>query len=480
MPADRPVRIPRLVAVLVGLAALVGCNGERASDAERPNIVLLLVDDLGWKDVGYNGSTFHRTPTIDGLASRGVVFRHAYSAAPVCSPTRYSILTGKNPARGITKPLMFADFAPDGAAPEDEKPRRGQEFLSADSATFIPLDAQTLGTRLQAAGYRTGMIGKWHLGHAPYSADRYGFDEFVGGGIEAGPASYFPPYGLSAFPDGDEGEYLTDRVTKEATAFIERSQDAPFFLFVSYFAVHNPYIAKPDVVEQYMRTMDLAAGQKNPKYAAMLQAVDESVATILAALDANGVADRTVILFTSDNGAIENKNVKVNREPTVYPVTSNAPLRDGKGSLYEGGVRVPFVAFWPGRDAAGRTVDEPIVSTDLYSTVLDLAGAPADTGSDGASIVPLLGGEQTLSRGPLFFHYPHGKLMSSVRAGRHKLIRFWNGATELYDLEADEGEAHDLAAEQPELTQRLDAELSAWLEDVGAELPRENPNWRGR
>ena len=471
-------------ALAVALALGSSCDSEPSGLSARPNVVLFLVDDLGWSDVGYNGSTFHRTPVIDDLAARGVVFSRAYAASPVCSPTRASILTGRYPARGgITKALLFADYAQEAAANEKpDKPRRRQRYLQAQSATFIPFDEPTLGARLQDAGYRTVLMGKWHLGHTPYSADRYGFDEVVGGGIHAGPESFFPPYGIPNLADGAKGEYLTDRLADEAAAFIRRSSDRPFFLFLSYFAVHNPYIAKPDDVAEFAREMDLGAPQKNPKYAAMIKAVDDSVGTIVAALEESGVAENTVLIFTSDNGALEEKNVKVNGEPTVYPVTSNLPLRDGKGSLYEGGTRVPFFAYWPGIESAGRTLDAPIISMDLFATILDLAGVPNENGTtyaDGRSLLPLMRGGEAPERDALFFHYPHGKLSSSVIVGPHKLLRFWNGRTELYDLEADVGESDDIAGAHPDIVARLDARLSSWLEEVGAPLPEPNPAYVG-
>jgi len=462
--------LPGAVAGVLFLGALGhGLPWQDGEETSRPNFVFVLVDDLGWRDVSYNGSRFYETPHIDTLAASGTVFTRAYAASPVCSPTRASILTGQHPARlGLTAAIVHAQ----------RQPETERRFLDAESRDALPEGVPTLVERLAAAGYRTGMVGKWHLGFPPHTPLEAGFERAVGGGGEGGPASYFPPYGVSALSDGPEDEYLTDRLTSEAVRFVRQSREEPFFLLLSHFAVHNPYQAVPELEAKYLAKLDPSDPQRNPTYAAMIESLDRSVGRIQRVLEKLGLAENTVVVFFSDNGGLLTRRIQRRRADLEYEVTSNAPLRSGKGHLYEGGVRVPLIVRWPGVTRAGSTVDVPVTSTDFYPTLLEMAGVEDARTPDGVSLVPLLRGETTEPpHDALYFHLPHQTQCSALLAGNHKLITFFGRRTELYDLARDPGEQRDLAAEEPERVAELRARLEAWFAEVGALQPRPNPDF---
>lgn len=435
----------------------------------KPNVVLIVIDDLGRNDLGCYGSTYHRTPNIDALARDGLRFDHAYAACPVCSPTRASILTGKYPAR-----LNLTDWLPGRPDRPDQKLKR------PSIRQELPLEETTLAEALKAAGYATGHVGKWHLGGKGFGPEQQGFDVNVAGDHTGTPLSYFAPFrdktgrfmpGLETAPDG---EYLTDRLTAEAERFIETNRERPFFLELAQYAVHIPLKAKPEMAATYP-----AGGkpgtQNNPIYAAMVESVDQSVGRLRKKLADLNLTDRTLLVFTSDNGGL------CTAEGPNTPSTINAPLREGKGYLYEGGIRVPLIVSWPRVVTPGQHSDVPVCSIDLFPTVSVSCSAGAAAGVDGVSLVPLFSGDGGLNRDALFWHYPHysnqgGRPSGAVRAGDFKLIESYEtGWLELYDVRTDVGESRNLSAEKPDLAKELAAKLQVWRTAVGAKMPEPNP-----
>ncbi|MGH9841873.1 MAG: sulfatase [Blastocatellia bacterium] len=451
-----------------------------AAQQRPPNIVLVLIDDYGWADSGCYGSAYHRTPNVDRLASRGLRFTDAYAAAPVCSPTRAALMTGKHPAR-----LHLTDWLPgrrDMPAQMLRRPVIRQE---------LPLEETTLAEGLKQAGYATALVGKWHLGGAGFEPERQGFDLNVAGDHTGTPLSYFAPFrnkegrfmpGLERAPDG---EYLPDWLTTEAEGFIERSvkEGKPFFLYLPHYSVHIPMRAKAEMIAKYRALPVPESGQNNPVYAAMVESMDESVGRLMTKLERLGVADDTIFVFTSDNGGLSV------REGPDTPATVNAPLRAGKGYLYEGGVRVPLVVAWPKRVKPGVN-GAPVYSADLFATLLDAARVKNTTGVDGVSLLPLLTRREQPKRDALYWHYPHYSNQSiggghydqpggAVRQGRYKLIEFYqNNRVELYDLSRDLGETNDLAARLPGKAAELRRKLAAWRQAVGAQMMTPNLEYK--
>lgn len=453
----------------LGLSAIPGRLV--AAQPQRPNVILILMDDLGQRDLGCYGSKFYHTPHIDRLAKTGVRFTDAYAACPVCSPTRAAIMTGKYPAR-----LNLTDWLP--GRPD----RPDQKLLRPNILQHLPLEEITLAEELKSAGYVTGHVGKWHLGGEGFEPTRQGFDVNIGG-CEAGtPFSYFAPFknrqgrfmpGLESAPDG---EYLTDRLTAEAEKFIEHNRARPFFLYLPHHAVHIPLKAKPELVAKYPSTGRIGE-QNNPVYAAMIESVDDGVGRIMKKLEDLHLAEKTVIFFTSDNGGLS-----VLEGPHT-PATINSPLREGKGYLYEGGIRVPLLVAGPGvvKDCLSTM---PVSSIDFFPTILDLCGVKSDVRVDGISFLPVLQGRTTPERAALYWHYPHycnqgGKPGSAVRAGNFKLIEFFeNGRRELFNLANDIGETRNLAEENPHKVKELAAALDAWRRAVSARSMKPNPDYQ--
>ncbi len=463
-----PLNRNTLLAGLAAAAAAPACFATPAA-AARPNIVFILIDDMGWADVGFNGSKYYETPNLDRLAARSMRFPNGYAACAVCSPSRAAILTGKYPAR-----LHITDWIPgEGGCKTGtlEIPKWQQH---------LPLEEVTLAEALKPAGYSSASIGKWHLGGPAFFPEKQGFDVNVAGGHIGHPASYFHPYGKEKDSHrvpglqatGKTGEYLTDRLTEEAQSFIRTNKNKPFFLYLAHYAVHSPLMGKPELVTKYKGKAPVD-GQKNATYAAMVQSVDESVGAIVKTLEEQGIADRTIIVFTSDNGGVVHDG-----NP---PATSNAPLRAGKGYPYEGGIREPLLVCWPGV-TKGAACSVPVCGIDFYPTFLEIAGAAGDTAHnrkvDGVSIVPLLRGTGAIKRDTLFWHYPHYwnggtiKPYSIVRKGDWKLIEFHEtGMVELYDLSKDISEKNDLAPGMPEKAAELRKCLHDWLKSVDAQMP---------
>jgi arylsulfatase A len=459
-------------------ALLFGPLGCRRPPRRPPNVIFILVDDLGWRDVGFMGSRFYETPNIDRLAAGGTVFTQAYAAAAVCSPTRASILTGRYPARlGITDWIRARRdggvIGDDRKNPEGYDDRPGFELLTPKNALFMELGEITTAEMLKAAGYATGHVGKWHLGPDEFLPTAQGFDTNVGGADIGHTSHYFDPYHnegapIPSLPPRREGEYMSDREADEACAFIRAHKDRPFFLNLCHYAVHTPLQAKEDDIARF-RDKPADGGQKDPVYAAMIKSVDDSVGRVTALLEELGLAERTCVFFFSDNGGL-------------VPVTDNAPLRLGKGYPYEGGIREALAVRWPGTIPAGARIEERVASIDFFPTILSLAGLepPADRKIDGLDLSNLLrGAERALPERDLFWHFPHYwsgvrvRPWSVVRSGDWKLIRFYeDGRDELYDVAADMGETQDLAAARPEIAEALGRKLDSWLAETGAKLPR--------
>ncbi len=444
----------------------------------KPNIVLVLIDDYGWADTGCYGSTFHRTPNIDALAARGMRFTDAYAAAPVCSPTRASLMTGKHPAR-----LHLTEWLPG----REDKP--AQKLARPIIRQELPLAEMTIAEALKPAGYATASIGKWHLGGKGFEPERQGFDQNVTGDHTGTPLSYFAPYqrdgrSMPKLETAPSGEYLTDRLTVEAERFIEQNKDKPFFLYLPHYSVHIPLKAKAELIAKYRALPKPERGQSNPVYAAMIESMDDSIGRLTRKLEQLGLSDDTVFIFTADNGGLSVK------EGPDTPPTDNAPLRAGKGYLYEGGIRVPLVVTWPKRIKAGSVNHTPVYSADLFATALEIAGLKNTTGVDGLSMLPLMTGRGSFKRDALYWHYPHYSNQSvnngnldqpgaAIRQGDYKLIEFYqDNHVELYDLKRDLGEQNDLARSRPQQAAQLRQKLEAWRQAVGAQMMTLNPQYK--
>jgi len=473
-----------LTLIAIALLSLPLPNAEAAEPTEgQPNIVFILADDLGWRDTSCYGSSFYQTPNIDRLAARGVRFTDAYVANPLCSPTRASILTGLYPCRvRITTPAChLKQVVLDPQIPERAAPTA--KAITPGTRTRLLNEYHTLAESLKSAGYATGFFGKWHLGAEPYMPCNQGFDLNVGGGPYPGPPSYFSPYRIHTLPNGPTGEHITDRLTDDAIDFLQANKGRPFLLNFWHYSVHAPFQGKDPLVEKYRERIDPNNPQRNPMMGAMIESLDQSVGRVLDEIERLGIADRTIVIFTSDNGG------NMYNFPGGESATNNSPLRGGKANIYEGGVRVPLLVDWPGVTAAGTTNDAVVSSIDYFPTILDMLGldAPADLKFDGDSFVSVLKGETPNGDRPIFCHFPHytpatGNLpCTSVRQGKWKLIRFYadgpdqKNRHELYDLSVDIGEANDLSADNPELVAQLDALIDGHLEATEALIPIANP-----
>ena len=463
---------------LVALLAIGGTGAPAmAADAPGMNVVLILVDDLGWRDLGCYGSDYYKTPNIDRLANEGMRFTNGYAACNVCSPTRAAIMTGKYPAR-----LLLTQWLPSGRWNRTRHRMREGRYVSN-----LPLEELTVAEVLRDAGYRTAFMGKWHLGtETYYYPEHQGFDVNVAGRDYGAPGSYFYPFeGTWRIPttgrklykkspiSGKEGDYLVDRLAEEAEKFIRNNGSNPFFLMLSHYAVHAPLQGKPDKVSKY-ESATAGEQQGKPAYAAMVESVDDGIGRVLRCLQDMAIDDRTLVIFTSDNGGFAK-------------ATNNAPLRANKGSNFEGGIRVPWIIKWPGLAKPGSDSAEPIISTDIYPTILS-----ATVGEllpyqhlDGVDLSPALQGG-TLERDAIFWHYPHYNQHPQsfpsgvVRAGDWKLIEnYETGHVTLYNLSEDIGETRNLAHAHPDKLQDLHQRLERWRADVGADPMRPNPEFKG-
>ena len=417
-----------------------------AQKTKVPNIIYIQADDLGWSEPGCFGNRFNETPALDLLAKNGIRFTQAYAAAPVCSPTRVALMTGMHPARvGIT------------------------DFLDAKDEKFLSPDYLTLNEQLSKAGYRTGLIGKWHLtgdyDKKKGSPEKHGWNEIIASETRyiAGGAYFYPYFFLPDLKSETGQEYLTDRLNREAVDFITRNSGNPFFLYLSHYSVHTKLSGKQEIVSKYKSKSGAGTTENNPELAAMLESIDEGVGNIVATLKKLGIEKNTLIIFTSDNGG-ESK------------VTSNAPLRAGKSTLYEGGIRVPMVTYWPEKIKKGITSDVPVNTLDIFPTLTAITGLPALDAHqyDGIDISPLLYGKKVLKARDLFWYYPlnkphflGGRSANAVRSGDYKLIEFFDSNTlELYNVKEDISETNNLALQQPEKTAALKALLKNWRLDL--------------
>lgn len=462
-PANVRAMKPSLSALFLSLVQVLGVAAARPAVGARrpPNVVVILVDDLGGTDLGCYGSRFFETPNLDRLAREGLRFTQAYSACTVCSPTRAALLTGKYPAR-----LHVTDWIPGHQRP-------AAKLRVPDWTMYLSPSERTLAEALSSAGYATASIGKWHLGGPEYFPEKHGFDRNVGGTHRGQPPSYFSPYKIETLPDGPAGEFLTDREAAEAVKFIRENRDRPFFLYLPHHAVHTPLMGKQTVVEKYRAKAKPGDPQANATYAALVESVDDSVGRLLKVLEEEKLAQDTVVVFTSDNGGLLRS-------------TTNLGMRAGKGSSYEGGVRIPLIVRWPARVRPGRTSDTPAITMDLYPTLLEAAGVKREPEQviDGRSLMPLLRGRGGLGRKALFWHYPHyhpggATPYSAIRDGDLKLLEFYeDGRLELYDLKADPEEKRDLALERPEKAAELHKRLVRWRREVGAQDPTPNPDYK--
>ncbi|MCI0464496.1 MAG: sulfatase [Gemmataceae bacterium] len=435
---------------------------------QKPNLIFILADDLGYTDVGCYGSTYYETPNIDRLAAQGIRFTSGYTCGPNCQPTRAALMSGQyGPRTGVYTVGSIERFD-----------WRSRSLRPVDNVPQLPRDKVTLAQSLKAAGYATGLFGKWHLGQQdPYHPARRGFEEAI--------ASQGQHFNFKTAPKVDyaPGTYLADFLTDKAVAFLRRHKDRPFFLSLHHFVVHSPHHAKKELMAKF-QGKPAVGGHRDPTYAAMIASLDESVGRVLALLDELKLAENTLVIFTSDNGGVGGYVREGIRK--TGGITDNAPLRGGKGMLYEGGIRVPYIFRWPGKIAPGTTCDQPINSVDLYPTLLELAGSqpPSKYPLDGTSYVRLLtsGGQATLNREAIYWHFP-GYLgagpgawrttpAGALRAGDWKLLEFFEtGRLELYNLRQDIGEKRNLADQMPEKVKELRAKLLAWRQEIKAPMP---------
>lgn len=468
-PIIRTCSIPAVLLAILFVSSRVSIHAEQAT---KPNVIVILVDDLGWKDLGCSGSTFYETPSIDALAKSGTRFTHAYAPHPVCGPSRCSILTGRYPLR--TK--------------------------NTGVKGNLRKDEVTMAEVFKESGYKTFFAGKWHCGPSPQVQ---GFDEAIANNPQGQPGSHHFPYrdtgcdwpgtkrkvikarDVPGLSDGTEGEYLTDRLTDETIDFIDQNKKAPFFVYLSHYAVHAPLESKKEYqdyftqkraklpllsTDQAYKTVNgirFKQRQDNPVFAGMIKSLDDSVGALVKYLKANNLYDSTVILFFSDNGGIASLNKK-----EVDFSTSNLPSRAGKGWCYEGGTRVPLIVSFPG-GAKGQKVDHPVIGMDIMPTLLELAGVPQqpDYHKDGVSFVAAMRGGKVIKR-DLFWFFPqsHGsghKPSAAIRSGQYKLIHFLKSdRVELYDLHKDAEELNDLSKEKPEVTKNLKMKIKQWQKEM--------------
>ena len=485
----------QMLVVLACAVAIVGVliSEVRAGEvAPRPNVILIMLDDLGWADLGCYGSQFHKSPQIDRLAKEGMRFTQAYAAAPVCSPTRAALMTGKWPAR-----LHVTDWLP-GNPFADPRYR----LVQPKTETELPLAEVTLAERLQAAGYATGHVGKWHLGGKGFGPRNQGFDLNIGGDEKGMPKGYFAPFCEKNGCDvphldwAPPGSYLTDIFNEAAIRFIREHREQPFFLYLPHFAVHTPLHAKPQVISKYKLRDKRPGLQSNPVYAAMIESVDDGIGKIMMELEKLKLHEKTIVIFTSDNGGV------ATADWPMTPPTVNGSLREGKGHLYEGGIRVPLIVRWPGKIHEGAICETPVTSVDFVPTILELCGVgtaghsqegivnqavsatkkqAADGGQlDGVSLLPLLMQTGGISRDAMYWHYPHyspqhGRPSGAIRVGEYKLIVFYEDYhRELYNLKSDPGETTNLAEQEKDKAREMGDRFSVWRYSVDAQMLKPN------
>jgi len=468
--------------------------GQALKADKKPNFLFILIDDMGWTDAGCFGSSFYETPNIDRLASEGMKFTDGYAACPVCSPTRASIMSGKYPARLDTTD-WFGAPQPDEIKEIPDKKwysyMKELPLLPAAYKEYLPLGEVTVAESLKQAGYKTFFAGKWHLGEtAKYWPEKQGFDINKGGWMKGNPGDYFSPYDNPRLEDGPEGEHLPQRLSRETVKFINENKDKPFLAYLAFYSVHTPLQSRKDLEQKYIekkKTIKIDTPvfgkegkskvrlvQEHAVYAGMVEAMDLAIGKVLDALRQQGLDDNTVVMFMSDNGGLSISDGSP---------TSNVPLRAGKGWVYEGGIREPMIIKWPGVTKGGSLCTEPVISTDFYPTMLEMAGLSArpQQHKDGVSLVPLLKGKK-IDRDAIYWHYPHygnqgGAPASAIRDGDWKLIQWYeDNRIELYNLKDDIGEKNNLVEKRPEIAKQLHNKLKTWLKEMDAKMPSPNPN----
>lgn len=469
---------------LVAVLFTPALRNSAAESNKRPNVLFILADDLGWRDLSVEGSTFYESPHIDRIAKSGMRFTQGYAGCQVCSPSRASIMLGKTPARhGITDWI---------GAPEGTGWKRNTKLLPPKYIHALPAEDTTLAESFREAGYKTFFAGKWHLGDKGSFPEDHGFDINVGGHHRGSPpGGYFAPYRNPKLSDGPNGESLPLRLGRETAKFIDDHAKQPFFAYLSFYSVHGPIqstkplwskyrdkaakLPKPDHRFIIDRTSPVRQVQDHPVYAGMIEAMDDAVGIALAALDRNGLTDNTIIVFTSDNGGVSAGDGKA---------TSNLPLRGGKGRQWEGGIREPYYITWPGLVKPGSTCDVSVTGADFYPTLLAMTDQKLrpEQHVDGVNLVPLLKGGSIEGR-MLFWHYPHygnqgGEPSAIIRDGDWKLIHYYeDGRDELYNLANDKGEQSNVAEANPDRVASLRKRLDEWLSETGARMPVANPNF---
>jgi arylsulfatase A len=424
---------------------------------ELPHIICIMADDLGWRDLHCQGNPILNTPALDKLASSGARFTQAYAASPVCSPTRAALITGLAPAR-----LRITQHGADGP---NFWPA-GRRIQPPQALFRLSTETTTVAERLKDIGYATGFFGKWHLGdERKYWPTEHGFDVNIGGCGLGGPPTYFDPYGIPALKPRKTGEYLTDRLADEVIEFMRREKNRPMFICLWTYNPHYPFEAPEELVAPYRGRE--GPGLRNPVYGGQIAAVDRAVGRILSELEQIQISAQTLVIFTSDNGGWSG-------------ATDNSPLREGKGHLYEGGIRVPLIVRWPRVIQAARILDDPVITMDITATILDAASVinkPEQSPLDGVSLRPLFEGRD-IERKAIYFHYPHfafhksNRPGSAIRAGQFKLVHYYDdSSTELYDLSVDPSENNNLANAQPEIAESLNNQLLSWLRSTNAGIP---------
>lgn len=476
------------IILLIGasLFLLVSCTNKQTAEQQKPNIVFILADDLGYHDLSVMGSNYYETPNIDRIANEGMIFTDGYANCQVCSPSRASIMSGKFPARhGITDWI--------GARTGEEWRRAGRfnKLLPPEYVHNLPHEYVTLPEALKEAGYKTFFAGKWHLGSEGSWPEDHGFDINKGGWDKGSPmGGFYAPWENPRLESGPDGESLTMRLAHETAQFLQEHKDTSFFAFLSFYAVHAPLQTTQEKWAKYRdkaeamgiaetgfemgHFLPIRQAQDNPVYAGLVETMDDAVGVVLKALDELGLAKNTIIIFTSDNGGVAAGDAFA---------TSNKPLHAGKGYQFEGGIREPYFVKMPGMQG-GQKNSTPVIGTDFYPTLLELAGADLrpEEHTDGVSLVPLLNGG-TIDERPLIWHYPHygnqgGQPSSIIRLGNWKLIHYYeDGHEELYNLENDLEESTDVSVENPERTKQLSQQLFAYLNEVGARFPEKDPEY---
>lgn len=451
------------------VSRFLGCTSQK----KKPNIIILYIDDLGWKDAGFMGSSYYETPNIDELVRTGLMFTDAYANAPNCAPSRACLLTGMySPRHGVYTV---------GSSKRGESQMR--RLIPTETNTRLDPKFITLAEVLKDAGYTSASIGKWHLGDDPDEGPTgQGFDINIGGNRFGYSKSHFSPYKNSELADGSEGEYLTDRLTREAIDFIAANREGPFFLYLTHYAVHTPIQGKEEIKKKY-ETKAPSDGHFDPTYAAMIESVDQGIGAIIKTLNKLNLRDHTIIFFLSDNGG-------------YGPITSMEPLRGSKGMLYEGGIRIPLIVNWQNRIKGNRMCDTPVIGTDLFPTILDVLNIPMPQSQpiDGVSLLPLLDDQGEVNRDALFWHFPaylqayegmdsywRTTPAGAIRSGDWKLIEFFEDFhLELYNLKEDIGESRNLSDRFPEKIKELHDRLKAWRKSVNAPVPTQlNPEYTG-